>query len=54
MPDLIGMKLRDVLPVFENCNLKIKFEGSGKVESTIPKKEQEIKKDQIIKIKLSW
>ncbi|MBT5858734.1 MAG: PASTA domain-containing protein [Flavobacteriales bacterium] len=56
MPDLTGMKLRDVLPEFENLNFKIEFEGAGKVgeDDTTPKKGKKIKKDQLIKIKLSW
>ena len=58
MPDLTGMKLRDILPVFENYNLKVQFEGAGKVgedeDDTTPKKGKKIKKDQLIKIKLSW
>ena len=54
MPDLTGMKLRDILPVFENYNLKIEFQGSGRVISqSVPYKDR-IEKNELIEIGLSW
>ena len=56
MPDLYGMKLRDVLPVFENYNYNVAFEGAGKIgkHATNPMMGELIQKDQEIRIKLSW
>ena len=53
MPNLIGMKLRDVLPVCENNNIKIQFEGSGNVIFQSIDQGERIKKYDIIRIKLS-
>ena len=53
MPNLKGMQLRDVLPVFENYNLKIEFEGAGKVMFQSVNKGERIDKQEVIKIKLS-
>ncbi|MGY8988841.1 MAG: penicillin-binding transpeptidase domain-containing protein, partial [Flavobacteriales bacterium] len=59
MPDLRGMKLRDILPVFENLNLKIELVGAGGyVKFTNPEykpeNQEKIKKDELIEITLSW
>ena len=56
MPDLYGMKLRDVLPVFENYNFNVVFEGAGKIgeDNTSPKKGELLQKKQKIRIKLQW
>jgi cell division protein FtsI (penicillin-binding protein 3) len=53
MPNLKGMKLRDVLPVLENYNLKVEFEGAGKVIFQSVTKGERIDKQEVIKIKLS-
>ena len=53
MPNLIGMKLRDVLPVLENYNLKVEFKGAGKVIFQSVNQGESIDKQEVIKIKLS-
>ena len=53
MPNLKGMKLRDVLPVLENYNLKVEFEGVGKVIFQSVSQGERIDKYEVIKIKLS-
>ena len=52
-PNLYGMEIMDVLYVLENNNIKVEFEGVGKVVSQSIKKGSEIKKDLIVKLKLS-
>ena len=52
-PNLFGMEIMDVLYVLENNNIKVEFEGVGKVVSQSVKKGSEIKKDLIVKLKLS-
>ena len=54
MPNLIGMKLRDIIPVFENHNLKIEFKGAGKVISQSVPYKARIDKNELIEISLSW
>ena len=56
MPDLYGMKLRDILPVFENYNFNVVFEGAGKIgeDNTTPKKGELIQKGQKIRLKFAW
>ncbi|MBT5353771.1 MAG: PASTA domain-containing protein, partial [Flavobacteriales bacterium] len=53
MPNLKGMQLRDVIPVFENYNLKIEFEGAGKVIFQSVNKGDRIDNQEVIKIRLS-
>ena len=53
MPNLIGMELMDVLYILENFNLKVEFEGQGKVNYQSIEKGADIKNQFQLKIKLS-
>ena len=53
MPNLKGMKLRDVLPLLENYNLRVEFKGAGKVIFQSIIQGERIDKQEVIKIKLS-
>ena len=53
MPNLVGMELMDVLYVLENFNLKVEYEGQGKVSYQSIKKGADIKNQFQLKIKLS-
>ena len=51
MPNLKGMELMDVLYVLENFNLKVEYEGKGKVSYQSIKKGDNIK-NQVHKLKI--
>ena len=51
--NLIGMELMDVLYILENFNLKVEFEGQGKVNYQSIEKGADIKNQFQLKIKLS-
>ena len=53
MPNLKGMELMDVLYVLENFNLRVEYEGYGKVRYQSIKEGVDIKNQDTLKIKLS-
>ncbi len=52
MPDLKGFSLREVLSQIKKSDLKVKFEGSGKVVKTVPSTGEPVPSSKLVRIVL--